>query len=456
MDYKKMIADALRRKAAIEAERSGYIAAQRAIVDGLGDDEALTDEQRGQVAALTAQKRTATERIDAIDAEISSLRAEQADDERLTRGAQERHEQQPVPAARVTSEPETYRKGGQNSFFRDLYNAQVRGKTEAFERLERHNQERAISTTDGAGGEFVPPLWMVNDYIALARAGRVLANQLEPHDLPAGTDSISIPTVATGTATAAQATQNSALQETDLTTSSVTAQVETIGGVQTVSVQLIEQSPVNIDDIVIADLATDLAVKIDTFAISNNATNKVGLLNVSGLNAVTYTDASPTVQELLPKIIAGSVAIGRNRKLPAEKVFMTPEMWGWIIASQDTQGRPLVVPTGFGASNAQGIAEGAVAEGLAGYITSLSLPVYIDGNLPTNLGAGTNEHHTLVARTSDIHLYESAPKAEAFRETAAKNLGVVFRLYEYVAIHAGRYPKSIAKIAGTGTIVPAL
>jgi hypothetical protein len=36
--------------------------------------------------------------------------------------------------------------------------------------------------------------------------------------------------------------------------------------------------------------------------ISNNAANKVSLLSASGTNAVTYTDASPTVPERYSKL----------------------------------------------------------------------------------------------------------------------------------------------------------
>ena len=77
-----------------------------------------------------------------------------------------------------------------------------------------------------------------------------------------------------------------------------TAAVATIGGVQTVSLQLVEQSPINLDELVLGALADDYAQRIDLFVINNNATNKRGLLNVSGVNAVTYTDATPTVPEV--------------------------------------------------------------------------------------------------------------------------------------------------------------
>lgn len=417
----------------------------------------LNETEEARHLEIISQRASLQTQIDEAQRGIDAMVADQAADEAATRAAAQRTPVQPVPALRIGEEPVTYRKGGKESYFRDLYMARTYNKRDAVERLSRNDQEqRAISATDTAGGEFVPPAWLLDQFVAKARPGRVLADQLEHQPLPGGTDSINLPRITTGTSVAEQATQNSNVSETDIVTDSVEAKVATLGGRQTVSLQLVEQSPINIDEIVLADLAADHARATDVFCISNNATGKYGVLNVSGLNAVTYTTSTPKVEELLPKIIAAAAAINTSRFLPAEKIFMTPNTWGWIIASQDANKRPLVVPTAFGVQNAAGIVDGNVAQGLAGYITSLSLPVYIDPNIPANLGTGTNESQIIVARTSDVTLYEGAVKAEAFRETKAEQLSVVFRLYNYLALMSARAPKAIAKIAGTGTIVPAL
>jgi hypothetical protein len=54
-------------------------------------------------------------------------------------------------------------------------------------------ESRALSTTDGAGGDFVPPLWMVNEYVELARTGRPTADRVRNESLPTGTDQINVP-----------------------------------------------------------------------------------------------------------------------------------------------------------------------------------------------------------------------------------------------------------------------
>jgi HK97 family phage major capsid protein len=371
--------------------------------------------------------------------------------------AGEQRERTPVRV--VSANETTYRRNDAHgpSWVRDMAALSLRADPDAAERLRRNNREvehetRALTTTDGAGGEFVPPLYMVQDFVALARPGRVVANQVRTVPLPAGTDSITLPRVATGTAVAEQATQNTAVQNTDATTNGVTANVATLAGQQVVSLQLIEQSPINMDEELLRDLLADLAVKIDTFAISNNAAGKRGLLNVTGANAVTYTDASPTVGELYAKLADAIQQVSTGRFLPPTAMFMHPRRWAWIMAAVDTQSRPLAVPAANAPQNVIAAVGGLAAEGFVGSMQGL--PVFVDPNIPTNLGAGTNEDRIIVARTDDVVLYESTPRAEAFREPLAANLSVLLRVYEYVALHSERYPKSVSVIAGTGLIAP--
>jgi hypothetical protein len=74
----------------------------------------------------------------------------------------------------------------------------TRGRGTMFEKRVNPNR------TDGQGGYFVPPLWLVDDYIDLPRFGRTFANTVRNMALPSGTDSINVPKVATGTATGVQ------------------------------------------------------------------------------------------------------------------------------------------------------------------------------------------------------------------------------------------------------------
>jgi hypothetical protein len=82
----------------------------------------------------------------------------------------------------------------------------------------------------------------------------------------------------------------------------------------------------------------------------------------------------------------------------------------------------------------------------------------MDGNLPDNLGAGS-ESRVVVANFSDIYLFEEsngAPTQMRFEAPAAQNLQILLVAYGYSALAAGRQPKAISVVSGTGMIVPAL
>ncbi|MFE7804014.1 phage major capsid protein [Streptomyces sp. NPDC057430] len=448
---RKQMQSALEARAALKTELDAVLTAPAA------ENRSLTDAE----AKAFDEKREA---LKAKDTEIEEYRTRIADleedEQREQRAAQvlAEHRQAGERRERVTvvSEPETYRKGGQTSYFRDLFRAQVNGNRESLERLARNDREvqeqRALTTTDGSVGEFVPPLWMINDYVALARAGRVAADRVAHQPLPAGTDSINLPKIATGTATAEQASQNTAVQNTDATSTSVTATVATIAGQQVISQQSLDQSPINLDAILLADLAADYAVKLDTFVLNNNAASKRGLLNVSGLNAITYTDASPTTAELYPKVADGIQQIHTGRFMPPDTILMHPRRWAWFTAAVDTAGRPLVTPVANMPQNVLAQMGDVVSEGFVG--TLQGLPVYVDPNIPIDLGAGTNEDRIIILRASDVILFEGTPRAESFRETKADQLSVLLRFYNYAALHSERLPKSLSVVSGTGLITP--
>ncbi|MGW0070468.1 phage major capsid protein [Streptosporangium sandarakinum] len=441
----------------LEAERRRLKTQMGALLETVKRDqrEALSDAETARFEEI----RTAVEDID------YKIRHAQEDERREARAAElavqygQTGERRETARLGVVSNEPTYRRGDHQgaSWVRDMVAVSLRADPDAAERLRRNSREvatetRALSATDGAGGDFVPPAWMISDYVRLARPGRVIANRLRQVALPPGTDTISLPRLATGTAVAEQTTQNSAVQNTDATTNSVTASVATLAGQQVVSVQLIEQSPINMDEELLRDLLADLAVKTDVFVISNNAAGKRGLLNVSGATTVTYTDASPTVGELYPKIADAVQQISTQRYLPPDVIFMHPRRWAWIMAAVDGQSRPLAVPAANAPSNVIASVGDLAAEGFVG--SMLGLPVFVDPNLPTGLGTGTNEDRIIVANSQDVILYESAPRAEAFREPLAAQLSILLRAYSYVALQSERYPKSLAIIGGSGLAQP--
>jgi len=356
----------------------------------------------------------------------------------------------------VISNEQVYRPDRpERSYFRDLYLSKTKGDREATDRLSGHAlATRDINTTDTSGGDFVPPAYLVNEYIAKARAGRVTADLCSKFALPGGTDSINFPAITTGTANAAQASQNSALQETNLVTATVTAPVTTIGGIQDVSVQLVEQSPIAFDQVIFADLAASHAQAIGSAVINGTGASGTleGFVNADTVNTITYTDASPTAAETVSKIADGIQQVASARFLPADAIVMHPRRWYALSAGVDGGGRPLVVPTAQ-AMNTFGTAEGVAAEGSVGNI--LGLPVYLDPNIATNTGASTNQDIIIISRFADAYLFEGTPKAEVFRETLSAEATVRFRLYNFVAFTAERYVGiNTSIVSGTGLVSP--
>lgn len=436
--------------------------------------ESATSETRDLTVEEAAEIEEFNSQIDAKDARIieyEKMVEKRAQD--IERRAKFEKIIAPETKVRVSSEPLTYDPMGKDSFFRDLVNMRVNGDDQAKARLDRHMAEvrqempglidsgrvgqewRDLTRTDTAGGNYVPPLHMVESWAQLARAGRPVANLTNQRPLPPGTDSINIPRNTTGPATAVQTADNAAVQETDLVEALETAPVKTITGQQDVAIQLLDQSPIAFDEVIFSELLADYAQKLDDQVLNGSGSSGqvTGMKTVSGINAVTYTDATPTVGELYAKLADAVQQIYTNRFLPPTHVIMHPRRWGWFLAALDTQNRPLVVPFAGNPMNAVGVTAGAgvAAEGPVGSI--MGLPVVLDANIKTNLGGGT-EDLILVARMTDQWLWESSIRTRVLPDVGSGNLTVRLQVYGYLAFSAGRYPKAISTIGGTGLIAP--
>lgn len=426
-------------------------------------------------SAEFAEKRDA---IKAKDERIAEIR-EAIDAE--TRAAEAATKAGPASAGTVTvrSEPLTYQRGDNSrSYFQDLAKAVIGGgDAEASQRLQRHALEvreradaeerahpgdvdgqavgverRDLNRTDGTGGYFVPPAWMVNDYIQLARASAVTANLMNNRPLPTGTDSINLPKVSTGAAVAIQTADNAAVQETDLADTVVTLPVRTIAGQQDISIQAIDQSPIAFDEVIFSDLAADHEMKKDQQVLygSGASGQVVGLYNITSVDTTAYTDGSPTVAELYPKLADSVNEVVSNRYMPAECIIMHPRRWYWMLSALDSSNRPLVVPTAQGAYMALGVAENNAADGPVGHV--LGVPVYIDANVQTTVSS--TQDPIYVTRPSDHWLFESAVRTRVLPEVGSGTLSVRVQLYSYIAFTAERYPRSTSIVVGTGTTTP--
>jgi len=479
-----------RRKAAIERLHRAADAIDQAADDA--DLEPLEEE-------LTA----AEAELEAADGDVAL--AERVEAARRSAPAPDNAEETPAERReiRVGAEERTYRPDRpERSYLLDIARRDIRRDAEATERLARHGREvgdevarrqaaqtraledglqallrdtpaplrraiedrgildtlvkqRAVNRITGTGGDFIPPLYLLDEYAEYARSGRPFANSLRNIPLPGGVDTISVPRILIGAQTAAQAGDGTAVHENDMTTGTVTAPVRTIAGQQTIPQQMLDQSPVAFDQLVFGELLADYAVNVNVacWEGSGAAGEVLGLLNTPGIQTVTYTDAAPTLPALYPKFWAAVNDVEAARKRSPDATWLAGRRYNWIASRLDGQNRPYVVPVAQGPSNAVAAQVGVPgpegpALNIGGHIAHKDL------SMPADLGGSSNEDRVVVTHSPDHVLFEGDARVRALTETKGDKLQVVLQAYGYVAVTFGRFPASTAVIAGTGLATP--
>lgn len=361
------------------------------------------------------------------------------------------------------NEQAIYQKGDvRRSYMQDMIKValNVDDTGECRDRLLRHAQDvatlpeytefRDISRTDGQGGYAVPPAWLMNQYIELARPGRAFANLVQRQPLPGGTDSINIPKILTGTAVGVQTADNQTVTDVDLTDTFINAPVRTISGQQGVAIQLIDQSPIAFDDVVFRDLVAAHAAATDQQVLdgSGSAGQVLGVDFTPGIQTVAVD--SVNIQGVYSAIANAIQLVHTKRFLPPEVIVMHPRRWGWFQSLLDTADRPLFLPSSNGLFNAAGILEDVASQQVVGQM--FGLPVVTDPNISITAGSEYSsygdEDVIYVLRASDLVLWESGIRARVLPETKASNLTVLLQIYNYLAFSAARYPQSVVTVTG--------
>jgi HK97 family phage major capsid protein len=301
----------------------------------------LTDEETAKVDSLVEESRSLDTKIEKFktqadaDAKASEIRSSVAS------VAMPRN----VGGATVTSEPRTYTERSDNSFIKDAYNAQFKNDYNANERLARHMREEETERRDVGTGAFeglVVPQYLIDLAAPIARAGRPFADLgVSTHVLPPSGMTLNISRQTTGTATAIQATENAAVQETDSDDTLLTVNVRTIAGQQDISRQAVERGT-GIDSFIAQDLVRAWHTNLDNQILNGAGTSGTILgLDASSGNAITYTSASPTVQLLYPKLADAINQIQTNSFLNPTHWVMHPRRMAYLLAAVDGQNRPL-------------------------------------------------------------------------------------------------------------------
>lgn len=433
---------------------------QRAAAEAelLAASEAAVAEERELNEAENAARLEARSKIEATDAELAPLEAreaelvaeaekrQQAEDLAKRLGATPAPDAPKAPQVVVRDEAPVYHERGEHSFFMDAIAVSRGYAPEAAERIERNSRQAAELRDVGtsAFGALVVPQYLTDLFAPNLAAGRAFSNTVRNLPLPAEGMTLNIPRGTTATGVAVQAAEGDAVQETDFDETTLAVPVKTYAGQQDVSRQALERGR-NIDVVIYGDLAAQYAQVLNT-------ANITATLATSGIGSVTYTDASPTVAELFPKLADAVQRVNTNRYAPATAIFMHPRRWGWMTAALDANSRPLIstdVP-----DNTIGLGKAAEYGQVVGQV--LGLPVITDACITTANGGSTNEDIIFAAKADDILLWEEsmAPREFSFEQTQGDKLLVKLVVAGYSAFTAGRYPTAIAKITGTGLATP--
>ena len=425
-------------------ERAGEILSE--INDGTGDQKALKgelEELGTHVEELKAEQseRQSIEERNAMKAQITTLESaieelRKPDENGFTfsgTGEEERTADSPY-------------RGKAHSFFEDVRNAQ-RGHTKSFERIVEAAENAGLDTkamtegTDSAGGYLVPP--EVSDELVRLKTVATPLRELFSR-VQVQSDTLQI-AQQTGGLTAAWTDELATKTAADFTFGQISVSVFTAAGLAVVSNQLLADARPSIDGLITSDLARRIAILEEKAFINGTGTGQPrGILQTSGINGVTYTDASPTVTELLPKILEAITAVQSNGLTEPTHIVMHPAIWNKIIATPSVNGYYVIGTSGARQRTAS---DPLPPRSLFGY------PVVLSFNVPQNLGAGTNETAVIVGDfPQGLILDRQGLTVDDSSHVYFTSNQTVFRAESRVGFTAARDPKAFAAVTGTGLI----
>lgn len=438
--------------------------------DATADDvQAVIDEFEPQITeaeSVVTRTKTQAEKIKSL------AEARKQTEDLIPRETEERTDEQIV----VGREAPVYDKDNPHgaSYFADLYAASARQSRDAIARLQRnsemtsvelekrgtpfHDAEgRAMGSTAGAGGDFLPPLYFGDLYAEFKRARRVTAKLVRNLPLAAKGNTITIPRITGGTLTAAQQ-DNQNVQNTDATTQILTIPVCTVAGYNDLSRQIVERSEPGLDLLIVEDLLKDYNKRVNSYVVNGTGAGgqPTGFFTQSGVNTITYSSGSPTSYGLYSKVWDAVRQITENVFEETQALVMTARRWAWLAAAVDSQNRPLVVTNGQGPFNALGLQTGKILDDAtpAGWFGGI--PVYVDETLPKVQGTGTNQDAILAAAFNEHILWEdpAGPRQFTFEGVTSQTAAIRVQVFGYMAFTAGRYPAATSVIVGTGLTPP--
>lgn len=449
-------------------ERAIAIREATALVDAaeletrdLTDEETVKyDECLAQVEAraIEIEKLETLEALQPKPVPVSAVAAPATDEKRHARPHDaSKHEN--------TYRPDNIR---ERSFFTDMlaakegdWEARQRLNTNARESLDYWSEEHAkqnpgiryeerdMSTTLTAGGDFLPPLYMGDLWVHPVMAGRNLADALPGYPLPPKGITVTIPSFDSGVSVAGRLDLGT-VSETDGVTSTKTLYVREFAGRVDVGRIELRRSDPAFETIVMNTLQRRYNVAVDVSLFSGaggTAASHLGLDNISP-NGVTWTSATPTGVGFLGQVYNAISAIDTNRiEVEADMIVLHGRRAAWAAQTfSGTNGAPVIQ---LGARFTQlGGQDNGFTDDIAG------LRVVRDNNITVLEGTSTNQDRVYVLASQDFYFAEG-PMYSRIDESLGQVSGAVgINIFADSLFLSNRYPKSCSIISGTGLVAP--
>jgi len=415
------------------------------------EDRDISEIELANIQALKLEVEKLDERINQI-AEIELRNSANAE---IAAKVDSQIESRNIGGARVTSEEATYHNRSKNDFLADAIAAEFGGSYEARDRIARYQRE-VLETRDSGTSNFaglVVPQYLVDSFATLRRAGRPVLDISVNSALPAQGMTLNIGRLTTGVTSYVQASENSAPTESSPDDTLLTINVNTVASMFDLSKQAVLRGT-GIETQLLGDAVRSYQTKVDALAINGSGSSGEhrGILNTSGINAVTYTDASPTYAEFFPKLVQAITDISTNFFGSATHIVMHPSLAGCILRALDGSNRPQFTSNLGNPQNAAGTFQRPGYD-LGGF-QILGIPVVLDANMPTDLGAATNQTAVIVGNFDESYIFEDnsgTPLYVRFEQPDG-NIAIRTVVFGFSAFTAGKYPAAFSAITGTGLI----
>ncbi|MFD4196625.1 phage major capsid protein [Amycolatopsis thermoflava] len=341
----------------------------------------LSDEELRSVTEQATQLRSLTDQIEQLtEVETRSRRVgelaaslDEGDGDTQNLGG-EQHRGRATTRDRDPGHYRSEKDGGQRSFFGDHYRAKVLRDPEAQKRLDEHM--RAVTQASGGTG-IIPPKWLTEEYDALARQNRVVADAVRRLDLgqdprplvlpkqTTGTDQNIVTQAAEGANTAAWGTDRYASDKDTLTPVMKAAY-------QDVSRQLLDASTPAVDSLIMGDLRSAWDAVVEGLVCSAIIAGGTAAGTTFATEAAFSTNAAA-----IDAVIDAQTAVAGDQRGVADLAVMNFRRFGAFRKLKDGNNRPLMPVSRYGPQNARG----AVGNVLVGDIEGVD--VLASAGVPT-------------------------------------------------------------------------